>query len=343
VPAKQDVSFAPECDSSAVRACVDVLLLIAAAVRLHFPALLSGQEADEPPAWHEALLVLANILFQEMRAKRITSIIHANNVWNQFMANGVVRALGATGKKAINDAGAKILADAIPGNAGIGTNILWDANIRAERWIRNRILPHVDSTPFGVAPLVIDFDEAGTQFCASSLRLVWEIHWTLQPFEHSLFGAMVASRVLEHEYFSHLLPRNQHLSKGVREVWLVETLEEEHRNDTFSSSQDVADMKLQSWFRLLLEQHFNQKGQVDHLSLQDFEEVAVRIRRKSLPDFWKMTAEILSLRNNKRAAEIVDRGLKLLRSSPDIIVDTLTVPWRGFPACLETASSIVSK
>ena len=340
MPVKQDVSFAPECDSSAVRACVDVLLLIATAVRLHFPALLSGQEADEPPPWHEALRVLANILFQEMRAKRITSIIHANNVWNQFTANGVVGALGPTGKKAINDAGARVLAEAIPGNAGVGTNILWDANIRAERWIRSRILPHVDATPFSVAPLVIDFDEAGTQFCASSLRLVWQIHWTLQPFEHSLFGAMVASRVLEHEYFSHLLPRNQHLSKGVREVWLMETLEEEHRNDAV---QDVADMKLQAWFRLLLEQHFIQIGHINQFSLQDFEEVAVRIRRKSPTDFWKMTAEILSLRNNKRAADIVDGVLKLLRSSPDTIVDTLTVPWRGFLACLEMARSISSK
>jgi hypothetical protein len=114
VSLRQDVSFAPECDSSAVRACVDVLMLIAAAVRLHFPVLLSGQEADEPPAWHEVLLVLANILFQKMRAKRITSIVHAKSVWNQFMANGVVHALGSTGKKAIDDAGAKILAEAIP-------------------------------------------------------------------------------------------------------------------------------------------------------------------------------------------------------------------------------------
>jgi hypothetical protein len=82
-----------------------------------------------------------------------------------------------------------------PGNAGIGTNILWDANVRAESWIRGRIPPHVDSTPFRVAVLVIDFDDAGTQFCASSSRLVWEIHWTLQPFTDSLFGAMIASRV----------------------------------------------------------------------------------------------------------------------------------------------------
>ena len=313
---------------------------MAAAVRFSFPELLNGQEADEPPAWHAVLAVLANILFQEMRAKRITSIVHANDVWNQFMANGVVRDLGTTGKKAINDAGDKVLADAIPGNAGIGTDILWDANIRAENWIRNRILPHMDSTEFAIAPLVIDFDEAGTQFCASSSPLLREIHWTLHPFEHSLFGAMVAPRVLEHEYVSHLIPRNQYLSKGVREVWLVETFEEEHRNDT---AQDVAEMKLQTWFRLLLEQHFIQIGHINQFSVQDFEEVAVRIRRKSPPDFWKMTSEILSLRNSKRAAEIVDRVLKMLRSSPDTIVDALTVPWRGFPACLEMARSIVRK
>lgn len=332
---KQDVSFAPESDTPSVRACVDVLLLMAAAVRLHFPELLNGQEADEPPAWHAVLAVLANILFQEMRAKRITSIVHANDVWNQFMANGVVRDLGTTGKKAIHDAGDKVLADAIPGNAGIGTDILWDANIRAENWIRNRILPHMDSTEFAIAPLVIDFDEAGTQFCASSSPLLREIHWTLHPFEHSLFGAMVAPRVLEHEYVSHLIPRNQYLSKGVREVWLVETLEEEHRNDTLPRSQSATDNKLQGWFRLLLEQHFIRNGRVSQVSLQDFEQAAVRVRRKSEPDFWKMSSEILNLRNSALAAEDVDRLLKILHVSRDNIVDAITIPWKGLAKALE--------
>jgi hypothetical protein len=340
VSVRPDVTFAPDCDSPTVHACVDVLLLIAGAVRLHFPGLLSGQEADEPPAWHEVLRVLAGILFQEMRAKRITSIGRASNVWNQFMASLVVQDLGPTARKAVHDAGTEVLRDAVSGNAGIGIKILSDANLRAESWIRSRILPHVDTTPFFPAPIVIDFDEAGNQFCASSSCLYREIHWTLQPFEHSLFGATVLPRVLEHEYISHLLPRNQYLSKGVREVWLMETLEEEHRNDTVPSA---ADNKLQTWFRLLLEQHFIQKGLLNPGGLMDFSQAAVRVRRRSERDFWKMTAEILSLRNNRRAAEAVDRLVKKLHSSPDSIVDRLTIPWRGLEEAVAMADMIRDK
>jgi hypothetical protein len=138
---------------------------------------------------------------------------------------------------------------------------------------------------------------------------------------------MVVPRILEHEYFSHLMPRNQHLSNGVREIVLVEVLKEEHRNDPNFSREA---MKLDDWFRIALELHSYRNPQTNREELRDFEEVAVRLRRKSVANFWKMTAEILRLPSSQGNADAVDRVLTALRTLPDEDFDLLTQPWRGF-------------
>jgi hypothetical protein len=341
---KQNVTFSPQSDLPAVEGCVDAVLLIGRAIRMRFPAFLDALEANARPSCYEVLRVLANILAREMQAKNITDITHARDVWREFAASPTVRKLSGPGSLVIREIGRRIAADAVSDNAGMGKNILWAANLKAARWVKERILTHlqdddiVPDVEFGTAPLVIDYDEAGTQFCASSSPLLWEIHWTLQPFEHSLFGAMTTPRILEHEYVSHLLPKNQCLSMGVREVFLVDTLEEEHRNDVEESPRNrAAEMKLDSWFRTMLEQHFYRAHQASRTDLRDFEEVAVRLRRRSASDFWKMTAEILRLPDGPGDAQMVDSVIRLLRPCPDRIVDELTIPWLGFGKCLELA------
>jgi hypothetical protein len=331
----KDVSFAAESDSPATRACVDVLLLIGRAVRSHFPDLVDACEGNPTSSpWDEVLRVLAEILFREMSAKNVTNISHAIDLWNEFARSLTVKNLPLAGRDAIRAAGTKVVNDAIAANAGIGMYILQAANTQAERWIKSRISPHMKDASFVGATLVIDFDEHGTQFCASSSPLSGEIHWTLQPFEHSLYGAMVVSRVLEHEYVSHMIPVNQFLSKGVREVFLMEMLEEEHRNDAVQIQRNNnAEIKLAAWFRWKLEQHFYRNRQANRAELRDFEKVAVGFRRKSPSNFWKMTSEILLLPDGEAEALLVDQVLKFLRPRADSIVDKLTIPWKGFPAC----------
>lgn len=333
----QDVCFSPQSDCSATRACVDVLLIIGRAMRMYFPHLRDACDGDpdHSPRWDDVLRVLADILFREMRAKHINHITHALDLWKEFEACLTVQRLTPAGKKALKKAGEKIVTDAVAANAGAGMSILWTANLKAAAWIEQHIVAHLEQTRFATARLVIDLDEAGTQFCASSSSLGGEIHWTLQPFEHSLYGAMVLSRILEHV--------SQWLSKGVREVFLVETLEEEHRNDTELGPRDTdAEMKLAGWFRLKLEEHFCRNQQMSRAGLRDFEEVAVRIRRRSVLDFWKMTAEILSLPDGEAKAREVDKVLKTLRTRQDEIVDKLTVPWKSFAECLEMAEVILN-
>ena len=336
VPIQQDVTFAPESDLEAIRARVDVLLLLGRAVRLHFPEFLNAQDANSPPAPYEVLRILADILADQMKRLLITDITHARGVWASFTADPAVKKLAGPSSRVIRTMGQRVAADATSANAGMGAQILWAANLQARRWIVDCFLPHVSGVKFNPAPVVIDYDETGRQFCASSSPLRGEIHWALQPFRHSLFGAMVVAHILEHEYVSHLIPRNQHLSKGVQEVFLVETLEEEHRNDIQQDARNRnAEMKLDGWFRHLLEEHSCHLGQSNRAELRDFKGVATRMRLKSKSDFWKMTSEILHLPEGGDA-ELVDKVIKALSARPDDEAGQLAIPWRGFQEARNT-------
>jgi hypothetical protein len=235
---------------AAIHARVDVLLLLGRAVRLHFPEFRAAQDANGPPAPYEVLRILADILADQMKRHLITDITDALGVWASFTADPAVTKLAGPSSRIIRAMGKRVASDAISANAGMGKQILWAANLQARRWIVERFLPHLSGVKFDPAPVVIDYDEAGMRFCAFTSPLRGEIHWTLQPFRHSLFGATVVPRILEHEYVSHFIPRNQKLSKGIREVFLVETLEEEHRNDLKQDARNRnAEMKLDVWFR----------------------------------------------------------------------------------------------
>jgi hypothetical protein len=336
VPIQQEVTFAPESDLPAIHARVDVLLLLARAVRLHFPEFVNAQDANGPPAPYEVLRILADILADQMARLTITDITHALDVWASFTADPAVKKLPGPSSRLIRTMGQRVAADANTANAGMGRNIIWAANLQAQRWIVDRFLPQVSGIRFAPAPVVIDYDESGRQFCASSSPLRGEIHWTLQPLRHSLFGAMVMPHILEHEYVSHLIPRNQNLSKGVREVFLVETLEEEHRNDINQDARNRnAEIKLDGWFRYLLEAHSCHLGQSNRAELRDFQGVATRMRLKSKSDFWKMTGEILYL-PKEGDAELVNLVIRALSGCTDEEAGRLAIPWRGFQECWAT-------
>lgn len=330
-----DVSFAPESDLPAIRARLDVLLLIGRAARLYFPGLQDACDANGPPTWDEILHTLAEILFREMTRKNITGIVHAVDVWAEFERSLTVRKLSNSGRLAIHRMGQYVSDHAILGRAGIGLSILAHANTLATLWLQRHILPHVEYGNLTAAPVVVEYDEAGTQFCAASTPSMWQVRWTLQPFEHSFYGAMILPRVFEHEYLSHLIPLNRHLSKGVREVFLIDTLEHEHRNDAAQNPREKnADIKLAAWFRVKLEDHFCRNGLTSRAELRDFEDIATLMRRKSEPDFWRMLDNLLTYPNHEWNARRVDEALKLLRYASDEKFDNLAIPWNGFEAVL---------
>jgi hypothetical protein len=67
-------------------------------------------------------------------------------------------------------------------------------------------------------PMRVHYDPKGDDYCASSSIFANEIGWNLQLVERSLFGALSLEMLFEHEYLSHMLPRNNFLSKNVREM-----------------------------------------------------------------------------------------------------------------------------
>jgi hypothetical protein len=98
-------------------------------------------------------------------------------------------------------------------------------------------------------------------------------------------------------------------------------------------------MTIWSWFRIELENHFVRNSIVDPAVFTGVEDLATRIRRRSLPSFWKMTTDIINLSDREDPGP-TERTLRMLRPLPDDVLDALTVPWTGFHACLETARSI---
>jgi hypothetical protein len=82
----------------------------------------------------------------------------------------------------------------------------------------------VEDRGIEVVPLNILLDQEGKAPVAATSSLEREINWTLDRRPRSLFAAVAAQSVLEHEYLSHLAPRSDALTPLVREEWLMALL-----------------------------------------------------------------------------------------------------------------------
>jgi hypothetical protein len=340
VNADTTVSLEGSFASSSVYAKLSVLILIASAFRPHLTELMAAADRDGGlPEGMQILDAMAEVLCSQMGAIRAASA--ALVVWNQFRGRLTVAwDLGAATTQVLNRIEQDLTARTNASGPQFAEHFLHEANVRAAEWISQDILPNLGRPGIAPAPVRVAWDQKAESYCASAARLTGTIGWTLQPCKHSFYAGLVAERVLEHEYLSHLLPGNQRLSKGVREVWLMETLEEEHRNDQYIAlDRKHVLMTVWAWFRMELENHFVRKGVLKAGVFTNFEDLAIRVRRRSLSSFWKMTGDIINLSAQQDPAPI-ERALKMLRPLPDDILDALTVPWVGFAACMESARAM---
>jgi len=334
------VSLDDSFGASSVHAKLSVLIIIASAFRSHLTDLMTAADRDgAPPEGMQIVDAMAETLSSQIGAIRTLSA--APVVWTQFRGRlAVAWSLRAQTAQVLEQIEHDLTIQANAGNPHFAENFLHAANLRAAEWISEYILPKVGRPTVAPAPLHVSYDQKAERFCASSSRLAGTIGWILQPCKHTFYAALICERVLEHEYLSHLLPGNLKLSKGIREVWLMETLEEEHRNDEYIAlNRRLALMTIWSWFRIELENHFVRNSIVDLAIFTGVEDLATRIRRRSLPSFWKMTAEIINLSDGEDPRP-TERALRMLRPLPDNVLDALTVPWTGFDTCIETARSM---
>jgi hypothetical protein len=331
------VSLEDSFGSSSVYAKLSVLTLIAAAFRSHLTDLMAAADRDGGlPDGPQILDAMAEALSSQMGAIREPSA--ALVVWDQFRGRLTVAwTLGTTTTQVIDRIEQDLTTRTNATAPQFAERFLHEANVRAAEWISQYILPNLGRPAITPAPVRVTWDQKAESYCASASRLTGTIGWTLQPSKHSFYAGLVAERVLEHEYLSHLLPGNLKLSKGIREVWLMETLEEEHRNDQYIAlHRKQVLLTVWTWFRMELENHFIRKGVLERGIFTRFEDLAIRIRRRSLSSFWQMTGDIINLSAHQDPAPI-ERALKMLRPLPDEILDALTIPWTGFAPCLENA------
>jgi hypothetical protein len=162
-------------------------------------------------------------------------------------------------------------------------------------------------------PIRISWDQYGVRASASSSRTAREITWTFQHFARALWSALAAEPVLQHEYLSHLVPRNPDLSSRVREGWLMEALMAEIRD---GGPDGQLDLRLLKYLRERLgaDPELGDLAAYGSLGLLDTA-VFIRIRNPAL--FWGVTREMLAMEPGAEAARQVDEVLRELEAKRD--------------------------
>ena len=192
-----------------------------------------------------------------------------------------------------------------------GVSYLIEANERAARRVAklevNRLRrPQAATVPVRVS---IHFDPKGEQPHAYSVRGTSEIRWALQLEEYSLWAALVADRVFEHEYFCHLLPINTHLSIDVREGFLDGVLQYEHALQATADTEEALAESRWNYalhkFRDDLWDHFSEAPDENHWKLRN---LAQNPQGKD-KSYWPLVASILDHPDGAAGAKEVKDAL----------------------------------
>jgi hypothetical protein len=161
--------------------------------------------------------------------------------------------------------------------------------------------------PADPAPVRISWSAFSGQSCASSSQLANEIGWAFQPHPLAFWGALIAEPVFQHEYLSHLAPRNPKLSSQVREGWLMEVLMGEiHRDPSPERPFDVGALM---FFRDRLEQLLGE-DRFTAYSTPGLREAAAAMRLREPERFWEVTRDMLEMAPGAAGAARVDGFLR---------------------------------
>jgi len=293
-----------------VRAQFDVLLVLADAMDPSLPDLYQTSTN-----WHRGVAAAAEALASQ--TANVRTMTDAIAIWSRVLIDlGVARYTPAA--VAVLDTITERLQAAVLVEDG-GLNRLAATHEAAVLWIRDLGVRRglVDLEQATIYSIRAHYDPKGNDYCASSSIFANEIGWNLQLVERALYGALILDMLFEHEYLSHMLPRNSYLSKSVREVWLSAVLYWESK----SLPGDLARKKVQQhlWekFRRELGRHFDPKD-IEFFGPLEVDNLA-RVIYSSSPDtFWDITKTILECADTKRNAYLVDALFDhLLSLAPD--------------------------
>lgn len=279
----------------------------------------------------------------------VKTVDEALRIWDQACLSGRVKYLPRSASQELKQV-RKNLASDVGQTSGL-LDYLVRLNHRAHAWIHTLLSAHqlgalLSPAP---APLRVDYDENALQYCFSTARTEYVIQWSFQPVQHSVWAALGAERAFEHEYFSHLVPRNELLSDLVREGWLVEALADEHRNTDKDREQSKADYLVSNQLTRELAKHVenlpenmeNIKAKLQQLvTAFSFRTLANRVRSCSEIAFWKITRDTLRMPCSEDGARLVDDLFWKLNYLPN---DNLRQVLQGSSRSIEEMSVAVRK
>ncbi|WP_263385814.1 hypothetical protein [Granulicella arctica] len=288
-----------------VRAQFDVLLVLADAMA---PSLADLYDVA-PSNWNSVVTAAAEALATQ--TPKVKSIADAISIWDRVLNDLGVANLTPAAIQVLSSITERLKLR-VAGSTG-GESRLEESRKAAVDWIRalgNRrgLTDLANAVEYRIR---VHYDAKGDDYCASSSLIENEIGWSLQLVERALYAALILEMLFEHEYLSHMLPRNLYLSKNVREIWLSAALYWEFVNHSGDRSSKHVQEFLWEKFRRELNMHFDPKNQA-FFGPWKIDKLAERIYFSSPEIFWDITGAILECSDCRQNADTVDLFFKRL-------------------------------
>jgi hypothetical protein len=302
VATAQTVSLDGVYKSTSVTAQFDVLFALADAMAPSLPLLLDVVD-DWDFVVDEAAQVFA------VQSPQIQTLSDAIPIWDIVLKALTISRFPPKAKVLLNDMTAR-LTTAVQ-SSGHGVARLEAAHQKAVEWIQelgqNRNISLLEqASPY---PLLVTYDPDGIDFCASSSRLAGQIGWSLQLVQRALYGALIVDMFLAHEYLSHMLPRNTHLSWNVREVWLSSALFWEMKSQPGNPLEQHVMQFCWEQFRFHLNSQFD-PGNRKFFGPRQVVALAESTYLVSEDIFWDISTAMLECADYPQNAQAIDALLK---------------------------------
>jgi hypothetical protein len=287
-----------------VRAQFDVLHLLAEAIAPSLPDLYRAATN-----WHRVVVATGESFARQIR--KVLAAEDAAAIWGQVLLDLDVQRLAPPAAAVVASITARLEA-AIAGSYDGGDHLL-ARHEAAVQWIRELGIRYQLAAFEGapIYPVRAHYNPDGDDYCASSSLFANEIGWNLQLVERSLYGTLILEMLFEHEYFSHMLPKNNFLSKNVREIWLSAALYWEHVHQGGDPAAKQVKKFLWEKFRRELGRHFD-PNDLEFFGPLELDKLAEHVRLLSEDIFWDITKTILECADKRENAWHIDGLLQRL-------------------------------
>lgn len=293
-----------------VNAQFDVLLVLAECIAPSLPALYLAA----PGNWLKVVGVVAFELANQI--PHVKSIDKATTIWNRVLLDLSIDNVTPAAKSVLDTITQQI--STVVSAPFEGKQRLVKMHDIAVNWIKDlgarRGIPVLEAaTPYTIR---VHYNPKGDDYCASSSLFAGEIGWNLQLVDRALYGALILDMLFEHEYLSHMLPRNSFLSRDVREIWLSAGLFWE--SVSLPGNQEEKHVRETLWelFRRELNKYFDPRN-LAFYGPWKLDQLVEKIYFLAPDRFWEITKAMIECSDVRQNADAIDAFLRDLLRLPD--------------------------